>query len=114
MPRSKNSAPGSHKVVGSLLLIWLVSLGGASAFCQDRSKPETIEATAMGTETQLGKEFSVTLTIYEYSPLADKQILVEAFQNGKDQGLFNALSKMKGWVTSQSRAPSVMTSVTSG
>jgi hypothetical protein len=95
MPRSKNSAPGSHKVVGSLLLIWLVSLGGASAFCQDRSKPETIEATAMGTETQLGKEFSVTLTIYEYSPLADKQILVEAFQNGKDQGLFNALSKMK-------------------
>jgi hypothetical protein len=43
----------------------------------------------------MGKEFPVTLTIYEYSPQADKQILNEAFQNGKDQGLFNALSKMK-------------------
>ncbi len=80
---------------GSLLLICLLSLGSASAWSQDRSKPETIDATARGTETQMGKEFPVTLTIYEYSPQADKQILNEAFQNGKDQGLFNALSKMK-------------------
>src|ERR1700736_707782 len=95
MSQIKRSAPRSHKLVGGVLLIWLLSLGSASAFSQDRSKPETIEATAMGTETQLGKEFSVTLTIYEYSPRSDKQILTEAFQNGKDQGLFNALSKMK-------------------
>jgi hypothetical protein len=82
-------------VIGSFLLICLLSLGSSPAFSQDRSKPETIEATAMGTDTQLGKEFSVTLTIYEYSPRADKQILADAFQNGKDQGLYNALSKMK-------------------
>ena len=81
--------------IGSILLICLLSLGSSPAFPQDRSKPETIEATAMGTGTQLGREFSVTLTIYEYSPRADKQILVDAFQNGKDQGLYNALSKMK-------------------
>ncbi len=92
----KNSAPGSHALaVGALMLICLLSLGTASAFSQDRSKPETIEATARGTEAQMGKEFPVTLTIYEYSNPADKQILTEAFQNGKDQGLFNALSKMK-------------------
>ena len=96
MSQSKYSAARSHPfTIGSLLLISLFSLASASAFSQDRSKPETIEATARGTETQMGKEFPVTLTIYEYSTQADKQILTEAFQNGKDQGLFNALSKMK-------------------
>ena len=96
MSQIKNSVIRSHRLaIGSLLLIGLGSLGSGTAFSQDRAKPETIEATAMGTDTQLGKEFPVTLTIYEYSPRADKQILVEAFQNGKDQGLFNALSKMK-------------------
>jgi hypothetical protein len=96
MLQTKHTIPGSHKlVIGNLLLICLLSLGSSPAFSQNRSKPETIEATAMGTGTQLGKEFPVTLTIYEYSPRADKQILIDAFQNGKDQGLYNALSKMK-------------------
>src|SRR6202162_469882 len=96
MSQIKNSVKRSHRLaIGTLLLIGLGSLGSGSAFSQDRSKPETIEATAMGTDAQLGKEFPVTLIIYEYSTPAEKQILVEAFQNGKDQGLFNALSKMK-------------------
>ena len=96
MSQIKKLAPRSHTlVVGSLMLICLFSLGSASAFSQDRSKPETIEATATGTDTQLGKDFNITLIIYEYSPQADKQILTEAFQSGKDQGLYNALSKMK-------------------
>jgi hypothetical protein len=96
MLQIKNAIPRNHKlVVGNLLLICLLSVGSPPAFSQDKSKPETIEATAMGTDTQFGKEFSVTLTIYEFSPRADKQILIDAFQNGKDQGLYNALSKMK-------------------
>ena len=81
--------------IGCLVLIGLFSIESTLAFSQDNSKPETIEATARGTETQIGREFPVTLTIYEYSTPAEKQILVEAFQNGKDQGLFNALSMMK-------------------
>jgi hypothetical protein len=96
MSRIKNLIHGGHThFIGGLILICLLSLGSTSAFSQDRSKPETIEATARGTEAQMGREFPVTLTIYEYSSPADKQILAEAFQNGKDQGLFNALSKMK-------------------
>ena len=96
MLQIKNTIPGSRKIVtGSFLLICLLSSGSSPVFSQDRPKPETIEATAMGTDTQAGKEFSVTLTIYQYSPRADKQILIDAFQNGKDQGLCNALSKMK-------------------
>src|SRR3977135_88880 len=96
MSQIKKLAPRSHNlVVGSLMLICLFTVGGDSAVSQDRSKPETIEATATGTDTQLGKNFNITLIIYEYSPQADKQILTEAFQSGKDQGLYNALSKMK-------------------
>ena len=96
MLQIKNLIHGGHNLfIGSLMLICLLSPGSTPAFSQDRSKPETIEATARGTDTQMGKEFPVTLTIYEYSSPADKQILTEAFQNGKDQGLFNALSKMK-------------------
>ena len=96
MSQIKNSVSRGQKVaLGSLLLSLLLSVGSASALSQDRSKPETIEATAMGTDTQAGKEFAVTLIIYEYSPRANKQILIDAFKNGKDQGLYNALSKMK-------------------
>jgi hypothetical protein len=96
MSQIKKSALKSEKLaIGCLLLIGLLSLGSPTAFSQDRSKPETIEATARGTEAQTGKEFDITLTIYEYSPRADKHILTEAFQDGKDQGLYNALSKMR-------------------
>ena len=93
---SENSAPNSHKLFArSLMMICLFSLASGFAFAEDRSKPETIEAIARGTDSQLGKEFNITLIIYEYSTQADKQILSEAFQSGKDQGLYNALSKMK-------------------
>ena len=96
MSQIKNTIPRIQKLaVGGLLLTFLLSLGASSTFSQDRSKPETIEATAQGTDAQSGREFAVTLIIYEYSPRADKQILNDAFQNGKDQGLYNALSKMK-------------------
>ena len=96
MSQIENSIPRTHRLaIGGLLLICLLSLGASSALSQDRSKAETVEATAQGTDTQLGKEFAVTLIISEYSPRADKQILIDAFQNGKDKGLYNALSKMK-------------------
>jgi hypothetical protein len=96
MSRIKNLILRSYKfALGSLLLIGLLSLGSSSALSQDRSKPETIEATARGTDTQIAEEFPVTLIIYRYSPRTDRQILIEAFQNGKNQGLANALSKMK-------------------
>jgi hypothetical protein len=61
----------------------------------DRVKTETIDASAMGTGTQLGQVMGITLNIYDYSTPADKQVLVQAFNKGKDQGLVNALQKMK-------------------
>jgi hypothetical protein len=94
MSQIKNSAPRSHKLaLGSLLITGLVIVGSTLALAAN--KPETIEATAMGTSTQMGSEFGITLDIYDYSTRADRQMLVQAFEKGKNEGLVNALGKMK-------------------
>jgi hypothetical protein len=49
----------------------------------------------MGTGTQLGQNIGVTLLIYDFSTPADKAVLEAAFQKGQNQGLVNALYKMR-------------------
>jgi hypothetical protein len=60
-----------------------------------RDKYETIEAQAFGTGTQMGANIGVTLNIYEFSTPADRATLVQAYEKGQNQGLVNALAKMK-------------------
>jgi hypothetical protein len=94
MLQTKNAAPRSQKLaLASLLITGLLIVGSTPGFSANKS--ETIDASAMGTGTQMGSQFSITLNIYDYSTPADKQILVQAFEKGQDQGLVNALSKMK-------------------
>jgi len=81
------------KFWGSPLILSLIVGGTILGFSRDKN--ETIEATAMGTGTQLGQNFGVTLNIYEFSTPADKQVLVQAFEKGQSQGLVNALQRMK-------------------
>jgi hypothetical protein len=80
---------------GGLLLITLLLTGATLALSVDDRKLETIDATAMGTSTQLGQLVNVKVTIYEYSTDEDRQILVNAFKKGQSQGLVNALTEMK-------------------
>jgi len=77
----------------SLLVAVVVMAGSIPGFGRDKN--ETIDATAYGTSTQLGRNIGVTLIIYEWSTPEDRQILVEAFQKGQNQGLVNALQRMK-------------------
>src|ERR1700681_3055901 len=94
MLETKNAVSRGQKLAqASLLITGLLILGSTLSFAAN--KAETIDATAMGTSTQMGSQFSITLNIYDYSAPADKQILVQAFEKGQDQGLFNALRKMK-------------------
>lgn len=79
-------------VVGTLLLIGLMTVGSSPVLAQ---KAETIEASAMGTGTQMGRVVEIRLVISEYSTLEDRQVLVQAFEKGQNQGLVNALSKMR-------------------
>jgi hypothetical protein len=88
--------PAFHRLaIDSLLLISLLALLGLPVFSQDHSKPETIEGTAMGTGTQLGQTAQFRFVIYEFSNEDDRQILIQAFAKGQNQGLVNALSKMR-------------------
>ena len=80
-------------VIGAGLLVGLLMVNSPSGFAG--VKDETIEAQAMGTGTQLGQSIGVTLNINSFSTPADKQILVQAYAKGQNQGLVNALQRMK-------------------
>jgi hypothetical protein len=82
-------------VIRVMLLAGLLTVGALPFFSRDHVKNETIEATAMGTGTQLGATYGVSLEIYEYSTPEDRQVLIQAFEKGQNQGLVNALSRMK-------------------
>ena len=82
------------KGISLLLSLSLLMIAGVSAFGQ-RGSTETIDATAFGTSTQLGRNFGVKIIIYEFSSPEDRDILVQAFQQGQNDGLVNALEKMK-------------------
>ncbi len=81
--------PAALCMLAAAVIIGLAAPGFA------RDKNETIDATAWGTSTQMGAHYDVTITIYDWSTAADRQVLVDAFQKGQNQGLVNALTKMK-------------------
>jgi hypothetical protein len=80
---------------GAVLLAVLLTVGALPFFSREHVKYETIEATAMGTGTQLGSTVGISLEIYDFSTPEDRQVLVQAFEKGQNQGLVNALSRMK-------------------
>jgi hypothetical protein len=93
MTKFENRKAWMHKlVIGSVLLVGLLTLGTTPVFSD---KPETIEASAMGTGTQMGQVYEFRLIINEYSTMEDRQVLVQAFEKGQNQGLVNALSRMR-------------------
>jgi hypothetical protein len=91
-----STAPGIQKhAVKTLLIAGALLLASAPILSARGPKSETIEASAMGTGTQLGQVIGITVDIYDFSTPEDRQILVQAFTKGQNQGLVNALSKMK-------------------
>jgi hypothetical protein len=91
----KNAARRANgRGLDALLLINVLIMGTTPGFSRG-PRPETIEASAMGTGTQLGAVVGVTLNIYDFSTPAEKQILVQAFQKGQNQGLATALQRMR-------------------
>ena len=83
-----------HFATEITVLIGLLLIFSIPGFGQRKSS-ETIDATAFGTSTQLGRNFGVKIIIYEFSSPEDRDILVQAFQKGQNDGLVNALEKMR-------------------
>lgn len=97
MKRNNSDKCKIRRFSGSALLFTTLLLTAVTlALSADERKVETIDATATtGTSTQLGQIVNVKVTIYEYSTDEDRQILIDAFKKGQNQGLVNALTKMK-------------------
>src|SRR6201993_164394 len=96
MVKSKQSRSKVRKLgCGGLLLAALIVSAATLAISADDRKVGTIDATAMGTSTQMGRDVNVKVIIYEFSTDEDRQILIDAFKKGQNQGLVNALTKMK-------------------
>jgi hypothetical protein len=82
-----------RRVSTCLVVVGIALLATYPGFARD--KYETLEAQAFGTGTQMGRNIGITLNIYEFSTPADRITLVQAFEKGQNQGLVNALQKMK-------------------
>jgi hypothetical protein len=77
-------------LIGCLFLL----LVGTWIAAQDQERM-TIQATAMGTSTQLGQIYNVNIHIDQYSTQADRKTLIDAFTQKGQSGLYSALQDMK-------------------
>ena len=82
-----------HALVISILI--LLTGIGTIVQCQNQ-EPLMIQATAMGTSTQMGKMLNVNIHISQFSTQADRKALIDAFKRSGQDGLLNALEHMKG------------------
>lgn len=79
-------------------MICLALLSNSNTLAQGTKlpKPIFIQGTAMGQSTQSGRMFSFNLIINELSTAEDQKALLDAFNAKGNEGLVNAISKMKG------------------
>jgi len=80
----------NNSLIGGLFLLLMVI--GTIVHAQERM---TIQATAMGTSTQLGKMYNVNIHIEAFSTEDDRNTLIEAFKRRGQDGLVDALQDMK-------------------
>jgi hypothetical protein len=79
-----------NAITGSLFL--LLAGMGTTVQAQERM---TIQATAMGTSTQMGKIYNVNIHIEQFSTPDDRKALIDAFARSGQDGLVDALEDMK-------------------
>jgi hypothetical protein len=58
-------------------------------------KSMTIQATAMGTSTQMGQIYNVNILIQQYSTPEERQLLINAFKTKGQDGLIDVLEDLK-------------------
>ena len=73
------------------LFLWLAWTGTIA----QAQESMTIQATAMGTSTQLGKIYNVNIHIDGLSTPEDRQALIEGFKRSGQDGLVGVLEDMK-------------------
>ncbi len=90
--REKNKFLRNTLAVSLFLLLAGI---GTTVQAQDR-EPMIIQATAMGTSTQMGKMVNVNIRIEQFSTQEDRKALIDVFNRSGQDGLVDALEHMKG------------------
>jgi hypothetical protein len=75
-------------------VVGLMLAANSNSSAQKLPKTIYIQAQAMGTSTQMGRNANITLIINELSTEEERAGLLEAFATSKNEGLVNALEKM--------------------
>jgi hypothetical protein len=84
-----------NRLLRNALMVSLFPLlAGISTTVQAQERM-TIQATAMGTSTQMGKMVSVNIHIEQFSTSDDRKALIDAFTRSGQDGFVNALQDMK-------------------
>lgn len=80
-----------------LLCAGLLNNSSRSSAQEGQKLPKAIfiQAQAMGESTQMGRTFSLNVIIEEFSSPEDQKVLVDVFNQKQNEGLVNALHKMK-------------------
>jgi hypothetical protein len=76
-------------------IVGFVLMASPNISAQKLPKSIYYQAQAMGEANQMGQNFGITLIIEEYSTPDDQKALLTAFNEKQNEGLVNALSKMK-------------------
>ena len=75
-------------------IIYLFPLLAGATIAQAQGRM-TVQATAMGTSTQMGKMFDVNIIIEQFSTQDDRKALIDAFTRSGQNGLVGVLEHMK-------------------
>jgi hypothetical protein len=78
----------------ALMVALFPLLAGISTTVQAQERM-TIQATAMGTSTQMGKMFNVNIHIEQFSTPDDRKALIDAFARSGQDGFVDVLQDMK-------------------
>lgn len=84
----------SGSLHNALMALLSLLLAGSTTLAYSQGRM-TIQATAKGTSTQLGRMIDVNIYIESYSTLDDRQSLINAFKQRGQDGLVDALQDMK-------------------
>jgi hypothetical protein len=79
----------------SALVVCLFPVLAGMAATAQAQKSMTIQATAMGTSTQLGRIYQVNIYIQQYSTADERQSLINAFKQKGQDGLVDVLQDLK-------------------
>ena len=86
---------GMNRILRNALMVSLFPLlAGISTTVQAQERM-TIQATAMGTSTQMGKMVNVNIHIDQFSTQDDRKALIDAFARSGQDGFVDALQDMK-------------------